>query len=70
MEGIFDILKKNGVLKFFERLFHPEPVVHDAAHDAKFCMGKVQVVQLLKVFILCQNCLALLLLKLTLLSII
>ena len=24
MEGIFDILKKNGVLKFFERLFRPE----------------------------------------------
>ena len=28
MEGIYDIVKKNGVLKFFERVFCPGPVVH------------------------------------------
>ena len=28
MKGFFDILKKNGILKFFERVQDPEPVIH------------------------------------------
>ena len=35
MKGFFDILKKNGALKFFDRVHCPELVVHDLGNGAQ-----------------------------------
>ena len=48
MKGIFDMLKKNGVLKFLGRARRPEPVVHDLIYpdlrwglDDKVCLSNM-----------------------------
>ena len=53
MKGIFDIFKKNGVLKFLERVQSPEPVVHDLSEYIFMAMKKYySIYSLVKVSIL------------------